>query len=107
MLVFSIMDKLDKCWLVFEAFGVNFPWEKITALPEDELDYLYKKAEEAKKRHEAQVAQQQEMQRAQQQAQMVAMQQQQHFNDNCNPMPLQKRLRVSTESVGSGGVWSS
>ena len=37
----------------------------------------------------------------------LAMQQQQHFNDNCNPMPLQKRLRVSTESVGSGGVWSS
>ena len=38
----------------------------------------------------------------------LAMQQQQHFNDSsCNPMPLQKRLRVSTESAGSGGVWSS
>ena len=43
----------------------------------------------------------------QQQPLHLAMQQQQHFNDNCNPMPLQKRLRVSTESVGSGGVWSS
>ena len=43
----------------------------------------------------------------QQQPLHLAMPQQQHFNDNCNPMPLQKRLRVSTESVGSGGVWSS
>ena len=37
----------------------------------------------------------------------LAMQHHQQFNDNCNPMPLQKRLRVSTESVGNGGVWSS
>ena len=43
----------------------------------------------------------------QQQPLHLAMQQQQHFNDNLNAMPLQKRLRVSTESVGSGGVWSS
>ena len=43
----------------------------------------------------------------QQQPLHLAMQQHQNFNDNCNPMPLQKRLRVSTESVGSGGVWSS
>lgn len=43
----------------------------------------------------------------QQQPLHLAMQQHQHFNDNCNSMPLQKRLRVSTESIGSGGVWSS
>ena len=48
-----------------------------------------------------------EVRNHQQQPLHLAMQQQQHFNDNCNPMPLQKRLRVSTESVGSGGVWSS
>ena len=41
VVVFSTMDKLDKQWLVFEAFGVNFPWKDVTALPEDELDYLY------------------------------------------------------------------
>jgi hypothetical protein len=67
------MDKLDKCWLVFEAFGVNFPWENITALPEEELDYLHGKAEEAKKRHEGMMAQQKQ----QQEAQMAAAMQQQ------------------------------
>tara|TARA_Y100001963_G_scaffold127575_2_gene181072 strand:- start:1981 stop:2268 length:288 start_codon:yes stop_codon:yes gene_type:complete len=70
VVVFSTMDKLDKQWLVFEAFGVNFPWKDVTALPEDELDYLYNKADEAKKRHEAAM----EQQKQQQQAQMAAMQ---------------------------------
>ena len=73
VLIFSIMDKLDKQWLVFEAFGVNFPWKDITELPEEELDYLHNKADEAKKRHEAQV-EAQKQQQAQQQAQMQAMQ---------------------------------
>jgi hypothetical protein len=67
------MDKLDKQWLVFEAFGVNFPWKDITDLPEEELDFLSNKAEEAKKRHEAQVEAQRQQQQAQQ-AQMAAMQ---------------------------------
>jgi hypothetical protein len=67
------MDKLEKQWLVFEAFGVNFPWKDITNLPEEELDFLNNKAEEAKKRHEAQVEAQKQQQQAQQ-AQMAAMQ---------------------------------
>jgi len=37
----------------------------------------------------------------------LAVHHQNHFNDNSSPMPLQKRLRVSTESAGSGGIWSS
>ena len=64
------MDKLDKQWLVFEAFGVNFPWKDVKELSDEDLDYLYNKADEAKKRHEAAM----EQQKAQQQAQMQAMQ---------------------------------
>ena len=67
------MDKLEKQWLVFEAFGVNFPWKDITDLPEEELDFLNTKAEEAKKRHEAQVEGQRQQQQAQQQAQQAQM----------------------------------
>ena len=73
VLVFITMDRLDKQWLVFEAFGVNFPWKDIGDLSEEDLDYLHNKADEAKKRHEAQM----EAQRQQQQQQMAAMQAQQ------------------------------
>ena len=73
MVLFIIMDKLDKQWLVFEAFGVNFPWKDIKDLSEEDLDYLYNKADEAKKRHEA-AMEAQKQQQQQQQAQMAAMQ---------------------------------
>ena len=65
------MDKLDKQWTVFEAFGVNFPWKDIKELNDEDLDFLYNKADEAKKRHEAAV----EAQKQQQAQQMAAMQQ--------------------------------
>ena len=39
------MDKLDKQWLVFEAFGVNFPWKDIKDLSEEDLDYLHNNVE--------------------------------------------------------------
>jgi len=67
------MDRLDKEWLVFEAFGVNFPWKDIKELSEGDLDYLYNKADDAKKRHEAAL----ELQKQQQAQQVAAMQQQQ------------------------------
>jgi hypothetical protein len=70
VLIFSTMDKLDKQWLVFEAFGVNFPWKDVKELSDEDLDYLYNKADEAKKRHEAAM----EAQKQQQRQQMAAMQ---------------------------------
>jgi hypothetical protein len=73
VLIFSTMDRLDKEWLVFEAFGVNFPWKDIKELSEGDLDYLYNKADDAKKRHEAAL----ELQKQQQAQQVAAMQQQQ------------------------------
>lgn len=76
VVVFITMDKLDKCWLVFEAFGINFPWKDIVALPENELDYIYGKAEEAKKRHEAQVEAQNQMKQQQMAAQAALAKQQ-------------------------------
>tara|TARA_B100000676_G_scaffold135394_1_gene134289 strand:+ start:1184 stop:1486 length:303 start_codon:yes stop_codon:yes gene_type:complete len=70
VVLFITMEKLDKQWLVFEAFGVNFPWKDIKELSDEDLDYLHNKADEAKKRHEAAV----EQQKQQQQQQMAAMQ---------------------------------
>ena len=64
------MDRLDKQWLVFEAFGVNFPWKDIKELSEEDLDYLFNKADDAKKRHEAAL----ELQKQQQAQQVAAMQ---------------------------------
>ena len=43
------MDKLEKQWLVFEAFGVNFPWKDIVTLPDEELDFLHGKNVKNKK----------------------------------------------------------
>ena len=74
MLIFSTMDKLEKQWLVFEAFGVNFPWKDIVTLPDEELDFLHGKADEAKKRHEAAMEAQKQQQQQQQAHQMAAMQ---------------------------------
>lgn len=73
MVIFSTMDKLDKQWLVFEAFGVNFPWKDVKELSDEDLDYLYDKADDAKKRHEA-AMELQKKQQQQQQQQMAAMQ---------------------------------
>jgi len=74
VLVFSTMDKLEKQWLVFEAFGVNFPWKDIVTLPDEELDFLHGKADEAKKRHESAMEAQKQQQQQQQAQQMAAMQ---------------------------------
>ena len=70
VILFITMEKLDKQWLVFEAFGVNFPWKDVKELSDEDLDYLYNKADEAKKRHEAAM----EAQKQQQRQQMAAMQ---------------------------------
>jgi len=80
VLVFIIMDKQEKEWLVFEAFGVNFPWTDIKTLSEEDLDFLSNKADEAKKRHEAAMEAQKQQQAAQQAAMQAAQQGQQGGN---------------------------
>ena len=74
------MDRLDKQWLIFEAFGVNFPWRDIRELSDEDIDFLHGKAEDARKRHEAAVEQQKQQQQAQMAAMQAAQQQQQGGN---------------------------
>jgi len=38
------MNKLDECWLIYRLLGAGTPWVYITALPDEEHEFLLEKA---------------------------------------------------------------